>query len=176
MGIKSGICARCDGPHSGNHLSYCIQCWRDYQLDQRSGRLGTPQPRACVECGKVFTPNQNDRNGKTKCCSVLCNDVYQRKVKTPAQLRSYHLRTLYGITVGDYERMLAEQGGGCAICSSSGTSKRNGRLHIDHDHDSGRIRGLLCSKCNSGIGQLQDDPTLLRAAAEYIERASALVH
>jgi hypothetical protein len=83
-----------------------------------------------------------------------------------------NLKRLYGITFADYERMLAEQGGGCAICGSK-TSKAIIRgkevlFHVDHDHETGVVRGLLCAKCNLGLGSFEDEPDLLRAAAEYL--------
>jgi hypothetical protein len=72
--------------------------------------------------------------------------------------------------------MLAGQGGGCLLC---GDPPREGSsLHVDHDHETGWIRGLLCFRCNAGIGMLRHDPSLLIAAAEYIGakgRAAALV-
>jgi len=68
------------------------------------------------------------------------------------------------MTLDDYDRMLQEQSGGCAICGKSG------ELHIDHSHITGKIRGLLCPTCNRGIGQLQEDSRLLRLAAAYLDR------
>jgi hypothetical protein len=64
--------------------------------------------------------------------------------------------------------MLADQDGRCAICYT----EANGRMwHIDHCHDTGKVRGILCDICNRGIGNLKDDPKLLRQAAEYLEAA-----
>lgn len=81
-------------------------------------------------------------------------------------LRKTHLKQKYGLTVEDYERMLEEQGGGCAIC---GRPPRDDiSLHVDHDHDTGLTRGLLCFPCNNAIGLMQDDPERLVRAAEYI--------
>lgn len=77
------------------------------------------------------------------------------------------LRQLYDITLADYDVMLEAQGNGCAICGR--TPEEDGkRLAVDHDHENGKVRGLLCSWCNRGIGLLQDSPVLLRSAANYI--------
>ena len=66
-----------------------------------------------------------------------------------------HLKRKFGITPEDYERRLAQQGGGCAVC---GRAPKPGKsLHVDHDHETGYVRGLLCFKCNAALGQLDDD-------------------
>lgn len=81
--------------------------------------------------------------------------------------RKSHLKRKFGITLEDYERMLGDQGGGCAIC---GRPPRDGvALHVGHDHETGRVRGLLCFRCNNALGDLEDDPVLLRQAARYLE-------
>jgi hypothetical protein len=69
--------------------------------------------------------------------------------------------------------MLAAQDGRCVLCGavpSPDGVKAAARLHIDHDHTSGKVRSLLCNGCNRGLGYLQDDPDLLRRAADYIEQ------
>ncbi len=83
-----------------------------------------------------------------------------------ASMRKAHLKRKYGITPDDYERRLQGQGGGCAIC---GAPPRAGQsLHVDHDHQTGRVRGLLCFNCNAGIGKFIDDPELLHRAGDYV--------
>lgn len=74
----------------------------------------------------------------------------------------------YGITMDDYDAMLVAQGGRCAICPATRPGGR-GAWHVDHNHDTGDVRGLLCSNCNRGMGLLGDDPEVLRAAAAYLE-------
>jgi hypothetical protein len=75
----------------------------------------------------------------------------------------------YGITDGEYESLSALQSHVCAICSAAPKGRKT-RLCIDHCHDSGRIRGLLCDACNRGIGLLGDDPRRLAAALVYLAR------
>jgi hypothetical protein len=72
-------------------------------------------------------------------------------------------RRQYGITKAEVDRLRASQDDRCAICGDAGPE------HLDHDHDSGRVRSLLCQRCNFGLGQFRDDPVVLRAAAHYIE-------
>jgi hypothetical protein len=69
--------------------------------------------------------------------------------------------------LGGYEAQLAAQGGGCAICGYR--PKPGGRrLNIDHDHKTGAVRGLLCARCNRGLGWFRDDPDRLEIAATYL--------
>jgi len=71
----------------------------------------------------------------------------------------------YGITAEDYDAMFSSQGGTCAICKRSQTK----RLHVDHDHSTGAVRGLLCRACNTAIGMFEDDTERLRNAITYLE-------
>jgi len=75
-----------------------------------------------------------------------------------------------------YFKILEEQNGNCAICKNPETRKHRGKprnLCVDHCHKTGIVRGLLCSRCNVTIGRLEDDPKLLRSAAEYLEKGEA---
>ena len=69
--------------------------------------------------------------------------------------------------MGGYERQLAKQGGGCALC---GQPPKVRRLNVDHHHGSGEVRGLLCARCNRGLGWFRDDPARLYRAAAYLAR------
>ena len=80
-------------------------------------------------------------------------------------VREYCVTHSYGISTSQYESMLSAQGGVCAICGSPPQKKR---LAVDHCHTSGKVRGLLCDKCNRGIGMFMDRPELLDKAAVYL--------
>jgi hypothetical protein len=85
--------------------------------------------------------------------------------KTYEEQRISRIR-MYGISVEDYERMLAEQDGGCHICGKKPEGKR--ALDIDHDHTTGKVRGLLCSNHNRALGLLNDDIKLMLRSVEYL--------
>ncbi|MFF8422912.1 endonuclease VII domain-containing protein [Streptomyces sp. NPDC015680] len=76
------------------------------------------------------------------------------------------LKYNYGLTVAEYETRLTAQGGRCAICREVSPQ----RLHVDHNHETGAIRDLLCEGCNHAIGKAQESPSRLRAMADYLER------
>lgn len=82
-----------------------------------------------------------------------------------------NLRDRYGMSLEEYYALFDRQGGVCAICLETCSSGR--RLAVDHDHETGHIRGLLCGKCNRGAGLFDDDPSKLYAAALYLEMSIA---
>jgi hypothetical protein len=79
-----------------------------------------------------------------------------------------HRFRAYGLSVPDFNRLLAQQNGVCAICREPEREERS--LSVDHDHRTGRVRSLLCSGCNKAIGFLRESPLLARAAATYLEQ------
>ena len=132
----------------------------------RSKAKDKPEFRECYKCG---APVPRGHPGKAVCDACRSDP---RKYR-PAADRRRTLRA-YGISQQQWDAMLKAQKERCAICGTTdptgGMKGRAKTWSIDHCHDSDRVRGLLCSRCNLGIGQLQDDPELLRKAAEYIER------
>ena len=94
----------------------------------------------------------------------------QRRIRsTPegkAKQRAGHLKRKYGMTIEQYDLLLSKQGGNCAICGRK--PRPDISLHLDHDHDSGRVRGVLCFRCNSALGDFDDDANLLQQALAYV--------
>jgi hypothetical protein len=80
--------------------------------------------------------------------------------------RSYRLRRRYGITAAEADAMLEAQGGLCALC------RERPAEHVDHDHLTGKVRGMLCSCCNQGLGNFRDRADVLRSAIDYLERTT----
>ncbi len=76
----------------------------------------------------------------------------------------------YGLAAGDYAALNESQGGKCVTCLKACSVRK--RLSVDHDHTTGRVRGLLCSNCNTSIGLAKDSPDTLRRMADYLEKAS----
>lgn len=74
------------------------------------------------------------------------------------------LKTVYGLTLEDYQTMLNEQNSRCKICL-----EEKDRLVVDHNHDTGQVRGLLCGSCNKGLGHFRDDAMSLERASEYVK-------
>lgn len=158
-------------------------CNRHYLRRRSSGNLPPlqerpPNPHAltnvdtaaatadCATCGPSvpirIRVRSSGRNGTrlTREC-----DKKQRRSKgeTPRDRREERLRYKYGITLKEYESRWSAQSGKCALCG-----EEQEVLCVDHCHETGRVRGLLCSRCNTGIGHLRDDVTILRRAIDYL--------
>lgn len=87
------------------------------------------------------------------------------KTKLNVNYRKHDLKRRFGITVEEFEAMLLAQNNLCKICKRESLEKR---LAVDHCHTTGKVRGLLCTRCNLGIGYFQDDPNLLIEAVAYL--------
>lgn len=87
--------------------------------------------------------------------------------------REYNLRAHYGMTIAEFEALMKKQHGRCAICSIEEWATPH-RFHVDHNHRTGKVRALLCQKCNVAVGLCDDDPVRLERAAEYIRQHERL--
>ena len=122
----------------------------------------------CPECGEVkptgeFPHNRSQRNGIGTYCKPCHNRIVEANRDKHGGSRNYHLRRRYGITAEHFDRMFDEQGGLCAICREAPAE------HVDHDHATNRVRGLLCFNCNGALGQFRDRRDLMLAAISYLE-------
>ncbi len=136
-----------------------------------------PETIICRTCNlekpcEDFGPNRYRVTGRVSTCRLCFNRVLREK---PKSRNKAILKRKYRITFEQYREMLEAQNGVCAICSSPETAL-NARspigkpqpLSVDHDHATGAVRGLLCGKCNAGIGLLMDDADLLIKASRYL--------
>lgn len=119
--------------------------------------------RRC-ECGKEFIPKSSKQIHCTRRCP---NRFNHNSLSWNDRQRDYKYRINYGISIQDYNKIFEEQNGCCAICLKH-QMEFNKNLHVDHDHNTGKIRGLLCHNCNLAIGRLQDDPVIIARALEYV--------
>jgi len=83
-------------------------------------------------------------------------------------MQRQHLQRRYGLSVDAYNDMLVAQAGGCAICGGQNIKGR--RLAVDHNHQTGKVRGLLCDRCNRGLGNFQDNIEYLSSAITYLKK------
>jgi Recombination endonuclease VII len=125
--------------------------------------------KRCPGCGEwkaldQFPRNKNSKDGRHSYCKPCHNargkETYERLY---GSTRPYHLKRRYGIGADEFDDLVVRQGGVCAICG------RPDPEHVDHDHESGAVRGILCFNCNGGLGQFRDSIDALRSAASYLE-------
>lgn len=134
----------------------------------------------CSKCGEMKTPEsfyvRSDRpRGRVGRCKVCVGNsskqVREWRNANPeknAALRKRERVTLYSIQPEEYDAMLKNQHGRCAICLTE-TPGGRGSWHIDHSHETGKVRGLLCSRCNTGLGYFKDNRASLERANAYLE-------
>lgn len=141
--------------------------------------ITTDNVKRCTDC-KTIKPVEEFANQRTTSGywtrGSICQPCRSRRMRewnakhSTGKLLNGNLIKSHGITLAEYNAILAAQGGVCAICGLPplNTNKRNRRLSVDHCHDCGANRKLLCSRCNNGIGCFNDDPKLLLKAIEYL--------
>jgi hypothetical protein len=95
---------------------------------------------------------------------------YDKKMRNPEKVREAAWFRRYGITREAYDQMLEDQKGCCAICGTDEIGRGHEYFHVDHDHNTNKIRGLLCDKCNRGLGYFNDNPLTLHKASSYIRQ------
>ncbi len=188
-GVEPRPCATC-GDVFQPYRSYQVACSRSCRErlsdDQRPARVSVSF--TCRDCGQESTAQRSGLGGGKYFYCSDCRPAAERRsqerknaarrLATAADPDDRRRRNLasavgrYGITLDDYDRMFAAQGGVCAICSqpASGGIKAASRLHVDHCHTTGKVRALLCSTCNLGVGYFADDPDRMIAAAAYLVR------
>jgi len=104
----------------------------------------------------------------------VCKECTKKRIseshkKDPNRAKNRDLMRNYGITIEDHNKMFQLQGGVCAICKKPGDGRWS-KLCIDHDHKTGKVRELLCRRCNMILGQVDDDPLILHALGSYLQK------
>ena len=126
------------------------------------------KPRVCSTCNELKDISQFKLERDKRAHNSIS---VRTKCKQCDELRKYKrfIEKTYSFSWEDYESMLESQKGSCAICKSRVSSSRTTRLFVDHCHDTLKVRGLLCSSCNHGLGLFKDSPSLLKRAINYLE-------
>lgn len=154
---------------TGRNQKYCskkcqIAVSNKKRIDKRCEERGRARMVGiCRTCGADF----KKKNRADAFCSDQCRQ--QGKSNVTPYKDQYRLRR-YNLSEEQYKALTARAGGQCEICGVAEVQAPKGRLHIDHDHSTGKVRGLLCQRCNHGLGLFQDRVALLNRASEYLSR------
>lgn len=145
---------------------------RGERLEERRPRRtvqSVSDHKTCPRCTRTlplshFAINRTRSRGISSYCLDCHNLVVRENVeKNHGSTRGKHLKERYGVTEQQVAAMIEEQGGMCAICQDREAE------HVDHDHETGEVRGILCFTCNVGLGNFRDRPDLLDRAVHYLE-------
>ncbi len=131
---------------------------------------GDLEAKSCTNC-KELKPlsmfgKRSPRLYHSWCKS--CQNVYAKANYDYEKVRNNALVRQYGITSADYDEMRNKQNHCCAICGIHESLAMRSQLHVDHCHKTGRVRALLCIKCNTVLGKVNDDPLILERMIEYL--------
>lgn len=198
MNITEKICKTCKTLKSinefnkapGNKDGYnnsCKACKKEYTkkyhekqkvINEKTG-IST-ESKTCPKCKKIkpadcFYKNKSSKTGLAsfcKSCSSLKGKEWNQKNKERLRHKSREndLKRNYGLTIQEYHALLRKQNGKCDICGSTDPGKNKKYFPVDHCHLTGKVRGLLCGKCNCALGLLNDDLILLEKATDYLRK------
>jgi hypothetical protein len=144
-------------------IKICTKCSKDkpvaeFYKDPRYDTLRSWCKKCCNEHSHTWNKAHPERH------IVATKKWRENNPRKPVNAR---LLKEYGITLEEYERMLTEQNGKCAICGTE-TPRGIGKFHVDHSHETGNVRGLLCNNCNTALGLFRDSTSIMQSAIEYL--------
>lgn len=186
-------------PQRGLEIRSCIGCgtgfqpYRDSQITcSRKCRDRTQdrnprrnfRPLTCADCGSSFEGVWSGLGRQPACPACVLrkrqanqerkNNARRGTNRVRRDSMKYRLKQ-YGLTIEQYEQMVVDQGGRCAICGEPPNPRgilASASLNVDHSHETGRVRGLLCTTCNQGLGYFKDDEVRLLAAVRYLKETN----
>lgn len=158
-------CLECETPLAGRQTAHCSQRCRSRRRE-RSEVVKARKRRYRERHREAIRARMREYSRRPEVQQRVREWRAERRETLAAYNRRVHLRRKYGITPEEYDELLERQGGTCALCPATQ------RLCVDHDHDTGRIRGLLCAAHNRSLGTLGDTPGALRRVLGYLEGAA----
>lgn len=164
-------------------MKCCKKCGVEKALDEfRIQKRGDKEyvRSECRDCERALTRSLYAANPEKGAAASRAWNKENRKranatrrkwrINNPDKHKCYVLRRTYGISLEEYNAILLAQGGACGICKSATVGNCGRRLYVDHNHETGKVRGILCGKCNSVLGFVSDTPGILEAAIDWLKR------
>jgi hypothetical protein len=174
--------------------SYCLECARARARARYHEVKHLIPDRPCAACGEApratraycgschrakcaeryrSDPQSREKSRQSyrKHAEKRAAEARARRAEDPDVYVARHVKSRYGLEVADLESLYASQSGRCAICAREAPIRGRDGLHVDHCHVTGKVRGLLCTGCNQGLGRFRDSAERLEAAAEYLRKA-----
>jgi hypothetical protein len=160
---------------TGGATKSCKACGAVKPMLEFYAHRSTADGRAnnCMSCAKLIQREWNAKNrDKIRQANARRDADPAKRQRYRRNSKAWRLR-LYGLTPEGFDRLLADQGGCCAVCGEPGQTWAERNLHVDHDHNTGEVRGLLCGRCNVGLGFFKDNAELLNKALDYLKSPPA---
>jgi hypothetical protein len=162
----------------------CKECAKEARLEARRKTMQemlASGVKKCSKCKEVkshaeFAKTKDKPSGMVSHCKSCIRNKY-KALWEEGLIRDSVYQRKYGISLAEYHRLFDEQKGACKICGATdpcGNGSKNKRLYVDHCHDTGVVRGLLCHHCNVGLGSFKDDVNTLAKAIEYLSQNRAI--
>jgi hypothetical protein len=172
-----------DKSRDDGHEYYCKDCSKERQVNKYAKKILEKGAKRCLDCRitkklSEFPRDNRARDGAGLFCTMCCNGekATEKPVKDTTRVKralkigqsARKLRSFYGISEVEYTEMYEQQNGVCSICGRPEQGKR--LLSVDHNHETGKVRALLCNGCNSGLGMFEENIKYLSKAIEYLKR------
>jgi len=148
---------------------YCKECQAELGPRVKTGLCRKCYNRASTRAWYIANPDKVKAHQAKRCPKEACRRSREWYLNNKGRAKDTALKKDYGITLDDWNRMFEAQNGCCAICGQH-QSDLSRTLCVDHNHETGKVRGLLCGTCNRSIGLLKDDKDILRSAISYLEK------
>jgi Recombination endonuclease VII len=165
----------CDFTQRVHNQAICSEkCLKKYRNDwmkadhKKKVKIRGPIHYVCKVCEKPYSVMKN--GGRPMTCSLECQDKFHR-----ARVKNWILKDKYGISLAEYNQKLIEQNGQCAICERSHSEFQHG-LYVDRDHETGKVRDLLCREFNFGLGAFKEKNEFFLKAVDYLKSHREVVN
>lgn len=182
--MESKVCIKCNlekpiasfyfHTPGGNRRNVCGSCSKGYKTvrsaeSQKVLELFSKGYKHCSKCDRILTVDSFGNDNKSK-KSLTGLTSYCKACKRVSFQKHWGnvMKKNYGINKEEYDAMLTLQGFKCSICGTDKPSKRDRSFYVDHNHVTGKVRGLLCHKCNTSLAGFRENPAILIEAAKYL--------
>lgn len=151
---------------------YVLQKGEEISIIKYKNKRGKRLLRKCKRCGRIFETLLTKVKAKGEhFCSIDCYILYLKENSLPDKEKKkrnilYQKKSKYNLNEEEYNNLFLKQGNSCAICGKPFNEERKG--FVDHSHETGKVRGILCSKCNTLIGMANEETNILENAIKYI--------
>lgn len=173
------IISECTKNKFGKDAYWCrCICGAEHYLDGRAVATGLTKSCGCVNRVDEATQKERQQQYKRDYFQKNKEKIYERVHKRQKERREedykkygmdrYHIKSKYGLSIEDYQELLQKQNSICPICKRTLIDRQN-MPHVDHDHTTNKIRGILCGNCNMGLGNFKDNIESLKRAIKYLE-------